>query len=129
MRVAVTGAYGYSGQYMAARLLDAGHQVVTLTNSIHRANPFGARVKAFRYNFSKPALLEQSLRGIDALINNYWVRFDHPPLFTFAQALANAKTLMDAAQRAGVQRIVHITITTPHAKSVVPYFSGKAYMV
>ena len=41
MRVAVTGAYGYSGQYIAQRLLDAGHEVHTLTNSPHRANPFG----------------------------------------------------------------------------------------
>ena len=43
MRVAVTGAYGYSGQYIAQRLLDAGHEVYTLTNSPHRANRSAAR--------------------------------------------------------------------------------------
>jgi NADH dehydrogenase len=30
---AVTGAFGYSGRYIAHRLLDAGHTVITLTNS------------------------------------------------------------------------------------------------
>jgi len=68
MRVAVTGAYGYSGQYMARRLLDQGHEVLTLTNSTRRSNPFGEKVKAHPFNFSNPALLEQTLRGVDVLI-------------------------------------------------------------
>jgi hypothetical protein len=64
MRVAVTGAYGYSGQYMARRLLDQGHEVLTLTNSTRRSNPFGEKVKAQPFNFSNPALVEQTLRGV-----------------------------------------------------------------
>jgi len=51
MRIAVTGAYGYSGQYMARRLLDQGHEVLTLTNSTRRSNPFGEKVKAHPFNF------------------------------------------------------------------------------
>jgi hypothetical protein len=34
MRIAVTGAFGYLGRYIAGRLLAAGHEVMTLTNSI-----------------------------------------------------------------------------------------------
>jgi len=128
MRVAVTGAYGYSGQYMARRLLDQGHEVLTLTNSTRRSNPFGKRVKAQPFNFSNPALLEHTLRGVDVLINNYWVRFDLPPLFTHAAAVFHAKTLFEAAKRAGVARIVHISITNPDRNSDLPYFSGKAEM-
>ena len=128
MRVAVTGAYGYSGQYMARRLLDQGHEVLTLTDSTRRSNPFGEKVKAHPFNFSNPALLEQTLRGVDVLINNYWVRFDLPPLFTHAAAVLHAKTLFEAAKRAGVARIVHISITNPDRNSDLPYFSGKAEM-
>jgi nucleoside-diphosphate-sugar epimerase len=47
MRIAVTGAYGFSGQYIARRLLDSGHEVITLTNSPDRKNPFGKRVQLF----------------------------------------------------------------------------------
>lgn len=126
MRIAVTGAYGFSGQYIARRLLDSGHEVITLTNSPDRKNPFEKRVQAFRYNFSRPAELEESLRDVDVLINNYWVRFDNPPQFTFAKAIANSKVLLDAAKRAGVRRVVHISITNPERKSDLPYFSGKA---
>ena len=44
----VTGAFGYSGKYIATRLLDAGYRVRTLTNSLHRSKPFGEKVKAHR---------------------------------------------------------------------------------
>ena len=128
MRVAVTGAYGYSGQYMARHLLANGHEVITLTNSTSRSNPFGDKVKAAPFNFSNPEALEKTLRGVDVLINNYWVRFDLPPLFTHARAVLNAKTLFDAAKQAGVARIVHISITNPDRSSNLPYFSGKAEM-
>jgi uncharacterized protein YbjT (DUF2867 family) len=128
MRIAVTGAFGFSGKYIARRLLDLKHEVITLTNSPHRANPFGESVKAFPYNFSHPHELEQSLRGVDVLVNTYWVRFDNPPHFTFAQALVNAKTLFDVAERASVRRLIHISITNPDRSSDLPYFRGKAEM-
>ena len=42
----VTGAFGYSGKYIAARLLQAGHLVRTLTNSLGRPNAFDGQVEA-----------------------------------------------------------------------------------
>ncbi len=36
----VTGAFGFSGKYIAERLLAAGYSVRTPTNSLHRENPF-----------------------------------------------------------------------------------------
>jgi putative NADH-flavin reductase len=71
VRIAVTGAFGFSGKYIAQRLLALRHEVITLTNSPQRANPFGGSIKAFPYNFSEPHELEESLRGIDVLINTY----------------------------------------------------------
>ena len=128
MRIAVTGAFGFSGKYIARRVLDLGHEVMTLTNSPHRANPFGESVKAFPYHFSQPQELEKSLRGIDVLINTYWVRFDKPPYFSFAQAVANAKVLFESARRAGVRRLIHLSITNSDLSSDLPYFRGKAEM-
>ena len=125
MKAAVTGAFGYSGRYIAGRLLEAGYQVITLTNSAGRENPFGGRVSAFPFNFDQPALLRESLIGTDALINTYWVRFDSKH-FTHSEAVANTKVLFQAAREAGVKRIVHISITNPDLGSELPYFRGKA---
>jgi uncharacterized protein YbjT (DUF2867 family) len=38
----------------------------------------------------------------------------------------NTRILVQAAARAGVKRIVHVSITNPAAESHLPYFSGKA---
>ena len=125
MRAAVTGAFGYSGRYIARRLLGAGHSVLTLTNSLKRNNPFGGRVQAFPFHFSQPELLTQTLQGVDTLINTYWVRFNHR-LFNHDEAVANTKVLLQAAKDAGVRRIVHVSITNPDIHSDLPYFRGKA---
>ncbi len=125
MRLAVTGAFGYSGRYITRRLLDAGHEVMTLTNSTRRTNPFGEKVRVCAFNFDAPEKLRESLRGIDCLINTYWVRFDHR-LFTHEQAVSNTKILFAAAREAGVKRVVHVSITNPDASSDLPYFRGKA---
>jgi NADH dehydrogenase len=125
MKTAVTGVFGYSGRYIAQRLLAAGHEVITLTNSANRQNPFGGKVSAFPFHFDEPSQLTQSLRGVDALINTYWVRFNHR-LFTHDEAVANTKALFKAAKEAGVKRIVHVSITNPDIRSSLPYFHGKA---
>jgi nucleoside-diphosphate-sugar epimerase len=121
----VTGAFGYSGKYIARRLLDNGHIVHTLTNSTHRQNPFGDQITVHPFNFDQPKALAKSLEGVTALYNTYWVRFNHK-LFTHADAVRNTKTLFTAAKEAGVERIVHVSITNPSAEFNLEYFSGKA---
>ena len=122
---AVTGAFGYSGRYIAKRLLDRGHRVITLTNSIHRANPFGGQVRAYPFDFDRPAKLAESLKGVSVLHNTYWVRFNHAR-FKHASAVENTRTLFEAARSAGVQRVVHVSITNPSESSKLEYFRGKA---
>ncbi len=121
----VTGAFGYTGKYIAQRLLDAGHQVRTLTNSPQRTNPFSSRVTVHSYNFDDPPKLVAALEGADVLYNTYWVRFTHK-LFKQADAVNNTLTLFDAAKQAEVKRIVHVSITNPSDDSPLEYFAGKA---
>lgn len=122
---AVTGAFGYSGKYIAQRLLAEGRRVITLTNSTDRANDFGGRLPVYPFHFDQPAELAASLAGVDVLYNTYWVRFNHP-LFRHADAVRNTLILFDAAKQAGVRRIVHVSITNPSEDSPLEYFSGKA---
>ena len=124
---AVTGAFGYSGKYVATRLLEAGEQVITLTNSPDRSNPFGMRVPAFPFNFDNPQALVDSLRGVSVLYNTYWVRFNHET-FRHETAVNNTRILFAAAQEAGVERIVHVSITNPSEDSKLEYFHGKAIL-
>jgi len=123
----VTGAFGFSGRYIAAQLLQAGHRVRTLTNSPHRANPFGGQIEAHPFNFDRPEQLAESLRGAAVLYNTYWVRFNYGD-FRHSQAVANTRTLFAAAREAGVGRVVHLSITNPAEDSPLEYFRGKAQL-
>ena len=123
----VTGAYSYSGKYITRRLLATGKQVRTLTGHPQRVHPFGEQVTVFPYNFDQPEELVKSLRGATTLYNSYWIRFPHGTL-TFEQAVVNTQKLIQAAQEAGVQRLVHISITNPAITSRLPYFRGKALL-
>ena len=121
----MTGAFSYSGKYIAGRLLARGDEVITLTGHSQRPNPFGGHVRAFPLNFADSTELVAGLRGSDALINTYWVRFDKGEN-TQPAAVTNTSRLVAAAVEAGIRRIVHISITNPSAESKLPYFQGKA---
>jgi uncharacterized protein YbjT (DUF2867 family) len=123
----VTGAFGYTGKFIARRLLAQGRQVITLTGHPERANEFAGRVPAYPFNFHDPAALTASLQGVDTLYNTYWVRFNYGQT-TFEQAVTNTRTLFECAKVAGVRRIVHTSICNPSLDSPLPYYRGKAQL-
>jgi uncharacterized protein YbjT (DUF2867 family) len=122
---AVTGAFGYSGSHIARLLLDRGERVRTLTGHPDRPDPFGDRVEVARFRFDEPSAMRGALADVRVLYNTYWIRFDHGAA-TFAQAVDHSRALFRAAVDAGVERIVHTSITNPSADSPLPYFRGKA---
>jgi len=123
----ITGAYGFSGKYIGRRLLNEGHNVITITNSLNRPNEFGDKIKAHNFNFDKPELLVKTLEGVDVLYITYWIRFNHKT-FTHSEAVDNTLILFDCAKKAGVKKIVHTSITNPSIDSPLEYFSGKAIL-
>jgi NADH dehydrogenase len=66
---AVTGAFGYSGRYIARRLLDAGKTVRTLTNSPDRTGEFQGQLQVFPLSFDNPERLQESLQDVSVLYN------------------------------------------------------------
>jgi uncharacterized protein YbjT (DUF2867 family) len=121
----VTGAFSYSGSHIARRLLDAGRELRTLTFHPDRPHPLQGRVEVLPYRFADPDALARSFDGVSTFYNTYWVRFDHGDA-SFAQAIDRSRALFAAAHRAGVERIVHLSITNPSIDSPLPYFRGKA---
>ena len=121
---AVTGAFSYSGAAIARRLLERGHQVRTLTGHPDRA-PAGTPIDCRPLAFRDPEGLRDSLAGVHTLYNTYWVRFAHGAV-NHEAAVANSRVMFAAAVAAGVQRIVHVSITNPSHDSPDSYFRGKA---
>ena len=120
----VTGAFSYSGGAIARALEHHGRRVRTITGHPGRAAD-ATSVEVRPLDFDDQLGLVESLRGATTLYNTYWVRFARRQI-DHDLAVANSTTLFHAAKRAGVQRIVHVSITHPGSESPLPYFRGKA---
>ena len=121
----VTGAFGYTGGYVARRLVDAGILVRTLSRRPAGQNPLGALVETAPLDFSDPGGLRRSMEGAGVLYNTYWIRYARGQI-TFDRAVENSRNLFEAAVESGVGRIVHFSVTNPSHDSELPYFRGKA---
>jgi uncharacterized protein YbjT (DUF2867 family) len=119
----VTGAFSYSGRAIAAELRRHGRRVRTMTGHPQRADDDGIDVRPLDFD-DLPGLVT-SLEGATTLYNTYWVRFARGQI-DHDRAVENSRALFHAARRAGVQRIVHVSITNPSIASPYPYFRGKA---
>jgi uncharacterized protein YbjT (DUF2867 family) len=124
-RFVVTGAFSYTGKYVTRRLLAMGRRVLTLTGHPNRANEFDGCVEVAPLDFGNEGGLIEALLGADCLINTYWVRFNHGRE-TFERAVTNTKTLIAAAKKAGVRKVVHVSIANPSLDSPLAYYRGKA---
>jgi uncharacterized protein YbjT (DUF2867 family) len=119
----VTGAFSYTGSYIAQRLLSEGRRLRTLTR---RAMPpkVPSSIEVVPYHWDKESL-RTALQGADTLYNTYWVRLARGQT-TFDEAVGNSRLLFEAAREAGVRRIVHISVTKADRAPYLPYFAGKA---
>jgi NADH dehydrogenase len=123
----VTGAFGYTGRYIARSLLAMGERVRTLTGHPNRPNPFHGQIEIAPFAFDDHAELVRALAGASTLYNTYWVRFEHGPV-AFEKAVQNTLSLFRAAKEAGIRRVVHVSITNPRLDSPLSYFRGKAVL-
>src|ERR1700716_3950455 len=122
---AVTGAFSYTGGFIARRLLAGGRRVRTLTNHPKRPGAESLDIEVAPLQFEDRDALSQHLRGVHVLYNTYWIRFPHSGI-AFSDAIANTRILLGAAAAAGVRKVVHISVSNPSADSPLDYYAGKA---
>jgi uncharacterized protein YbjT (DUF2867 family) len=121
----VTGAYSYTGRFIARRLMEMERPIKTLTNHPHRAGAEDVKAEVAPLQFKDRDALVDSLRGADVLYNTYWVRFNDGRA-RFGEAVANTRVLVGAARDAGVRKVVHISVSNPSEDSALDYYAGKA---
>lgn len=115
----VTGAYGNTGRGIAERLRAAGRRVRTLTN---HPDPSDNETEVFPYAFDGG--LDAAFEGVDTFYNTYWARTGGPD--GFDALVERSAAMFAAARRAGVRRIVHMSVANPSLDSPYAYFRAKA---
>lgn len=106
---AVTGATGFTGHHIARQLSEGGHEVRNLTRS----------------ELGDGERLAAALQGTDTLYNTFWIRFERGPI-TYNWAIERSRLLFEAARRAEVRRIVHISVINASHDAPTAYFRAKA---
>jgi uncharacterized protein YbjT (DUF2867 family) len=119
----VTGAFSYTGSYIAERLLTEGRAVRTLTRR-PRPPESPSDIEVVPYSWDLESLTA-ALAGAETLFNTYWIRLAHGQS-SFDEAVGNSRLLFQAARDAGVKRIVHVSVTKANQAPYLPYFAGKA---
>ena len=118
----VTGVFSYTGRAIARELLARGERVRSLSRRDAPGDPLRPSVEVAPLRFDDS--LGDSLRGATALYNTYWIRFERGR-HTFDEAVARTVMLFRAAERAGVGRVVHVSVSNPERAPELPYFRGK----
>lgn len=120
----VTGAFGYTGSFIAERLLERRRGVRTLTRRPAGGHPLGGRVDSVDLRFDERALVD-AFTGVDTVYNTYWRRFPRPDV-GFADMVEQSERLIAAASKARVRRIVHFSVSNASDDAPTSYFRAKA---
>ena len=95
-KVAVTGAMGFIGAAVCARLEADGHEV--------------ARIDLPDVDVTDAAALEGALAGCDLVVHTAAIVDDAGEMAEFVRVnVGGTRNVMDAAERAGVDRVVHLS--------------------
>lgn len=121
----VTGAFSFTGAYIARALLERGERVRTLSREPDPAHRLANDVEYARLQFVDEEALTRDLAGATTLFNTYWVRVP-PGGDTWATVVENTRTLLRAARRAGVTRVVQFSVSNASEGSPYEYFRAKA---
>lgn len=99
--------------------------IFTFTNHPNPKMEYFDNVQIFPYSFDRYERMVEFLKEVDIVINTYWIRFPKKDI-TWEDAVNNSELLFKACKDAGIEKIIHISVTNPSLQSPYPYFKGKA---
>jgi uncharacterized protein YbjT (DUF2867 family) len=108
--ILVTGAGGFAGSRITARLVQDGERPRALVRDPAKATRLPAQgVEVVQGDTTKPETLAPALVGVDTVIHTAFITADRKPgpgVSYYQTNVIGTRNLVDAAQEAGVKRIV-----------------------
>jgi dihydroflavonol-4-reductase len=122
MRVALTGATGYTGGHLLRALAGRGDEVSVLVRRGGRLPPAPTPWRVSEGDLTDPAALDRLVEGCDAVLHVAAVyrTAGHPDSYYRDVNVGGTERLLEAAARAGVSRFVHTSTVGVHGHVEVP---------
>ncbi len=109
MKIALVGGAGFIGHATAARLREAGHELVVISRNATKRAPVGTHA----IDGDAMSLDPRWLVGVDALVNLVGIKMPQGDN-DFARAHERSvSAMLGAAKAAGIGRFVHIAVVAP----------------
>lgn len=136
MRVALTGATGYTGGHLLAALRTRGHEVSALARTSSAARLAGAGARVVEGDLGDGAALATLMDGAEAVVHVAAVyrTAGHPDSYYRDVNVGGTERLLEEAARRGVRRFVHTStvgvhghVAEPPADETAPIEPGDIY--
>jgi uncharacterized protein YbjT (DUF2867 family) len=116
MSILVVGGTGTVGSQIVSRLLDQGANVQVMTRSAGKLTALPPGVEGVVGDLSDPPSLQRAFGGIESLI---LITAVHP------DESARGQFAVRAAKKAGVKKIVFMSVVMPPGSERIPHFASK----
>ena len=124
MKVALTGATGFIGKYIAREFMKPGDTVRALVRPTSDAGFLEAGgAELVTGDFGDDAAMQELIRGADALIHNgYWHDKDelHEPMKWFELNVLSSLKMLEWCRRAGIRRYLFISTGAVYGRLLDP---------
>ncbi|MBK7091182.1 MAG: NmrA family NAD(P)-binding protein [bacterium] len=116
MSIFIVGGTGTVGTQALLNLLEAGEKVSVMTRSAERAASLPSGVNGVVGNLSDPPSLTKAFSGIEKL---FLITPVHP------DEAVHGQNAVRAAKKAGVKKIVYLSVVLPPDSTHIPHFASK----
>ena len=124
-KVSLTGEFSYTGRYISYELIDKHNPIQALTNHPRHSLFPSNNIPVYPLQFSDAKAMIRALQKTNVLINTYWIRYPASGI-SHENAVRNIDFLVKCAKNAGIEKIIHVSVSNPSKDSTLSYFKGKA---
>ncbi len=116
MSILIIGGTGTVGSQIVLRLLEQGSNVQVMTHSVGKLAALPAGAEGVVADLADPPSLQRALQGVEIVV---LITALHP------DEAARGLFAVKAARRAGIRKIVFMSVVMPPGSERIPHFSSK----
>lgn len=124
MRILITGGTGFVGMRIVGEIVDAGHEVVSLSRGVHApGHPYP--VTNVKIDLVRPEGLDDALRGVDTVVHAAGITREVSGQSFERAHVGSTENLVAACKDAGVGKIVHLSALGARTTAPTAYLTTK----